>query len=239
MAGTAVLEREVTREEEVRPEERAAATEHFNKISENYKRIFSDAVTDKADVLVADRPAAPARETHAATEGNDFRNLLADYRPVTADPATHHALFEGLEYKEGELIGDLSAYVETAPAEAAAAAPAVSSEEDAMPTRRTMEMLHPAAMAQSEPQARTSAAAKLSTSAKVALAVVGSALVLAFTLVCVNSGIIRSLNAKTQAKETRITELEQQYNSVQGEIDAIKDPENIAAWAQEHGYTQG
>ncbi len=239
MAGTAVLERELKREDEVRPEERAAANEHFNRISENYKRIFSDAVTEKADVLVEERTEAPAKEARADTAGNDFRSLLADYRPVTADPASHRALFEGLEYKEGELIGDLSAYVDTQPAEAEAAAPAVSAEEDAMPTPRTMGMLHAAALSQTQEKENVGVFARLSASVKVALAVVCSAIALAFILVCVNSGIIRSLNAKTQSKQSELTELQQQYDEVQAEIEAVTDPANIAEWAQSNGYTRG
>ncbi len=184
---------------------------------------------------------------------------VVDYAPVTEAPVREETktetrrpqLFETLYYKDGQLMDTAApAYVpevmpEYAPAYAPAQAPApmqtpvydpsmIPSEEDAMPSTRTMETLRQ----RHEQQEQTGFFTSLSAKTKIALAVVASVIVLMIALVCINTVILSSLQAEISFKEAEVQQLSEEAQQIRDEISEITDPENIAEWAQQQGMTR-
>lgn len=182
---------------------------------------------------------------------------VVDYAPVQeaqtqteeAAPAKA-ALFEGLTFRDGQLY-DMNATTlapETAPEVAPEIAPSpayepsympeydpsiIPSEEDALPTQRTMESLR----SLQEEEQSVGFFASLSTKTKTALAVVGAVILLLIALVCVNTAVLNSLSADIGVRQVQIEQLTQQADSIRAQIDELTDPENIAIWAEENGMT--
>ena len=267
MARLAVLEETQTKRDERRDERRAFSEEervHSQKISENYRKLLFDNAEawvpgeETAATLERTAPAAlnamafapvheavpeaPARE-EVPMNGANTAQRLADY-VAYAPPAGKKMLFEGIEYKNGELIDAAVAapaapaaltIPEFAPVYTPAQAPTEApAEEDAMPTARTMETLHRAEAAVQD-ETRTGLFASLSTATKAVLCAVIAAIVLAVVLICINTGILSSVNANIAVKSNELQELTQEYADIREEIDAIEDPSAVAEWAQENG----
>lgn len=247
---------------------------HSQKISENYRKLLFDnaeawvpgeeaaraprtssvaaatlertapaALNDMAFAPVHEAvPGAPARD-EVPMNGANTAQRLADY-VAYAPPAGKKMLFEGIEYKNGELIDAAVAapaapaaptIPEFAPVYTPAQAPTEApAEEDAMPTARTMETLHRAEAAVQD-ETRTGLFASLSTATKAVLCAVIAAIVLAVVLICINTGILSSVNANIAVKSNELQELTQEYADIREEIDAIEDPSAVAEWAQENG----
>lgn len=200
---------------------------------------------------------APVHETvHEETAEHSPSNTaqrLADY--VAYPAGNKKVLFEGLAYKNGELI-DLRAPAAPAaeavvmpaapafvpaPAPAPAAVPApvaAPAEEDALPTRRTMDTLRHAEATETETQTRSGVLSALSLKTKLVLCVIVAAVILAITIVCINTGILSAVNADILVKNARLEELSENYTQVQEELDEILDPANIDAWAQANGMVR-
>ena len=134
--------------------------------------------------------------------------------------------------------------------ESVLAAPVVEAieeeDEDALPTRRTMETVtRPAAtleeMETTEAKVgfRASIAA-LSTKMKVALVAVVSAIVLAIVLICINSSIIRSLDSDLATLKGRAAEERATYETLKEESDLYTDPDSeiVREWAENNGMTK-
>lgn len=143
-------------------------------------------------------------------------------------------------------------YAETSYEETMLSAPVVEAidiaeeDEDALPTRRTMETVtRPAAsleeMETTEAKVgfRASIAA-LSTKMKVALVAVVSAIVLAIVLICVNSSIIRSLDSDLATLKNRAAEERATYQTLKEESDLYTDPDSdiVREWAESNGMTK-
>ena len=110
-------------------------------------------------------------------------------------------------------------------------------EEDALPTRRTLDTLRRSDSA-AEEQTRTNALAALSLKTKLVLCAIAAAIILAIVIVCINTGLLSAVNADILAKNARLEELTRNYTQIQEDLDAIRDPSNIDEWAQENGMVR-
>ena len=277
MARLAIMDATETRRSERRDESRAISTEereHSDHISENYRRLLFDNAESwssaaesavptlerqsiRTEAYAPVREAAPVhesvREETAEISPSNTAQRLADY--VAYPAGSKKVLFEGLAYKNGELI-DTRAPAQAPKAEAVVApaapafvpAPAVSpapavapvqapAEEDALPTRRTLDTLRRSDSA-AEEQTRTNALAALSLKTKLVLCAIAAAIILAIVIVCINTGLLSAVNADILAKNARLEELTQNYTQIQEDLDAIRDPSNIDEWAQENGMVR-
>ena len=127
-----------------------------------------------------------------------------------------------------------------APVEAPVAKPAeaiTENEEDALPTPRTMETIRRQEQQVAEETHATFLSA-LSTKTKLVLAAVAAIVVILFAVICVNTAIINSLNAGVAAREQQLMELTDEMNGINEEIGQLTSPENVDAWAAEHGMTR-
>ena len=284
MANTAIMEETVTRRDERREDRRTAAEqEHTSRISENYRKLLFDnsetwatasaenethaesyatpatatATLERTPVMPVHEsvaPAEPAQKEQAQDFSANTAHRLADY--VAYAPAQgKRMLFEGLTYKNGELIDTRAAaaapavapapvFAPAAPAYApvqAPAAPAVKpSEEDALPTRRTLDTLqHGAEMTQTEDQTRSGLLAALSLKTKLILCAIAATIVLIIALICVNTGILSAANAEIVVKEAQLRDLQSQYTQMQEELNYLQSDEYIDAWAQQNGMVRG
>lgn len=284
MANTAIMEETVTRRDERREDRRTAAEqEHTSRISENYRKLLFDnsetwatasaenethaesyvapatatATLERTPVMPVHESVAPAELTQKE-QAQDFSantaHRLADY--VAYAPAQgKRMLFEGLTYKNGELIDTRAAaaapavapapvFAPAAPAYApvqAPAAPAVKpSEDDALPTRRTLDTLQRGAeMTQTEDQTRSGLLAALSLKTKLILCAIAATIVLIIALICVNTGILSAANAEIVVKEAQLRDLQSQYTQMQEELNYLQSDEYIDAWAQQNGMVRG
>ena len=208
-------------------------------------------------------PAAPAAPERAEKDYSaNTAQRLADY--VAYAPAQgKKMLFENIAYKNGELIDTRAAaaapavvpapaFAPAAPAFAPApayapapaqmpAAPAVKpTEDDAMPTRRTMDTLHRGAeMTETAPAVRTGVLSSLSLKAKVMLCAIAAAVVLIIALICINTGILSSANAEFVVKEAELRDLQTQYAQMQEKLDYLQSDEYIDGWAEQNGMVRG
>ena len=277
MARLAIMDATETRRSERRDESRAISTEereHSDHISENYRRLLFDNAESWSSAAESAVPTlerqsirteayAPVRETAPVHESvreetaeispSNTAQRLADY--VAYPAGSKKVLFEGLAYKNGELIDTRApaqapkaeAVVAPAapafvPAPAVAPSPAVApvqapAEEDALPTRRTLDTLRRSDSA-AEEQTRTNALAALSLKTKLVLCAIAAAIILAIVIVCINTGLLSAVNADILAKNARLEELTQNYTQIQEDLDAIRDPSNIDEWAQENGMVR-
>ena len=277
MARLAIMDATETRRSERRDESRAISTEereHSDHISENYRRLLFDNAESWSSAAESAVPTlerqsirteayAPVRETAPVHESvreetaeispSNTAQRLADY--VAYPAGSKKVLFEGLAYKNGELI-DTRAPAQAPKAEAVVApaapafvpAPAVApapaavpvqapAEEDALPTRRTLDTLRRSDSA-AEEQTRTNALAALSLKTKLVLCAIAAAIILAIVIVCINTGLLGAVNADILAKNARLEELTRNYTQIQEDLDAIRDPSNIDEWAQENGMVR-
>ena len=283
MANTAIMEDTATRREDRRDERRTAAEqEHKSRISENYRKLLFDnneewtaagsqtlsnaqsapAAAPAATATLERTPVMPVHEsvaTDAQEQTNEYSantaQRLADY--VAYAPAKgKRMLFEGIAYKNGELI-DMNA----APAPAAAAAPAVApapvfapapaevpaapvsapaAEDDALPTRRTLDTLRRSAeMTETQEQTNTGFLSALSLKTKLLLCAIAAAVVLIIALICVNTGLLSAANADIVGKEAQLRELQARYAEVADDLDYYQSEEFINEWADSNGMVRG
>lgn len=214
------------------------------------------------DVLYADSIAEAVeagsiltQETATAEPETDFthtaKQRIADYRAYSA-PAQSHKLFENVVYKDGmwqEAEGD----VLTAPAPAVSPRAttvempmptlAPDSEEDATPTRRTMETLNRA-------ESETAASVKphlfsvLSTKAKIALVSVICAIIFALVFICVNTAILKSINANNDSLRSQLQEQRETHQRLTEQVNEMENSEGsyverVEEYAQANGMVKG
>ena len=201
---------------------------------------------------------------------------VKSYYAVPAAPARNKDLFKDFQYVNGELMHKNSeteamapAWAETAyaeptfeapayvdyaapvfaePMESMVAAPAVEAEEneDALPTRRTMDsVIRPSATVQEMTITETrtgfkAAIASLSVKMKAILCSVVAAIVLAIVLICVNTSIIRSLDSDLTDLKGRATQEQTTYEYLQKESKLYTDSDSdiVTEWAIENGMTK-
>ena len=266
MANTAIMEDTVTRRDERRT---SAEQEHRQRISENYRKLLFDnneewsvaeshmetrtpaapaatATLERTPVMPVHESVSPATEETANTYSVNTAQRIADY--VAYAPAKgKHMLFEGIAYKNGELIDTRAAAAPAvapapvappAPVEVPAAPVAAPAEDDALPTRRTLDTLRRGAE-MTETEGQTGLLSSLSLKTKVVLCAIAAAVILIIALICVNTGILSSANADIIVKEAQLRDLQSQYAQMQEDLDYIQSDEFIDGWAQEHGMVRG
>lgn len=274
MAGSAILEREIARQETFATKEREISQEereHRKNISANYdifrysdNTAWADPATraqERYEIPAAFREAAEETERRASAPARSFGSAATVVR--------HGGLFEDVNFVNGDLVytRDMEALTmepeapAAEPAPAPQAAPAQNYEaasvtaamptdlpavdEDAVPTRRTMDTLNRPAMEVQTEQATDSQKkvgffAALSVKTKIVLAAVVTAIILAIAIVCINTGLINSLDGKISDLRARAAEEQQTYESIMEEIESFNDPDNamVEDWAISHGMTR-
>lgn len=266
MAGSTVLERTTEKTAEnsavktVQTEELSAAERAHNERRAEYLKLLYADSDEEIELKSAPAPeAVSAPVAEPAPAAPNAAQRLADYRAYAA-PETRHTLFEGITYKDGELISDVA--IQTAPeavsAAKAEAAPAVQAqvsvapaptpvyvpaEEDALPTQRTMDTLRQA-MAEAGTTQKASLFSGVSTRAIVALAAILFAVVVAIVVICINTGIIRSLDASIASLSEEVAEKQAIYEDLVRERDDILNFEGsiqdlVEEYAEAHGMTRG
>lgn len=251
-----LLEREIQirqaeQQEAVRKDVSAAESEHSRRISENYKKLISseagqrtqslyesageynilrDYASPKGTVDVIDYAPAPVA---APEEIPSAAQRFADYKPVSATPATkRRLLFEGLSYKDGELLGAEPVAAEAAPVAAPVTEP---DEDDALPTRRTMNTLKRASAQMAEAEAeegkQVALSQMLSSKAKVVLAAIALVIIVAIAVICINTSILSSLDAQIADIQAVNAELQANEAAVQEAIAEVTSRENVVEWA--------
>lgn len=246
MSNTAVLERAPMqmhtslKDRLISPAEEA----HKNKIADNFRRLRFDSVeaynSARDGDPVADNAALDIAAAEPAVEVSPAASRIAQYTPVAA-PAGRRDLFAGVVFKDGKLERPQTEAV-AQEATVASAAPVSADEEDATPTRRTMDTLNrPAAYQMQEAVAAPAAVASagLSAKLKIALIAVVATIVLAIVLICVNSGIIRSINSGIARREAELSSLTQETEAVQAQIEELTSPEALAEFVAKNPKPAG
>lgn len=245
MAGSTVLERTTEKDavKTAQTEELSAAErQHNERRAEYLKLLYAE---EEPELQAAPVVAAPASAAQR----------LADYKPYSA-PASNHTLFDGITYKDGEIVSDVAvktapsaqAEVFTAPAPTARVevmpAPVYApAEEDALPTQRTMDTLRQNT-AEVETARRTGLFAGISTRAKIALAAIVFAIVMAIVVICINTGIINRLDASIETLREEVAEEQMKYEALDRERQDILNFEGsiqdiVNQFAEENGMIRG
>lgn len=204
------------------------AIAHDKRMKELYKRFFSAEASDEAvaedyAATFAARSAAPAEPAVQAISAP----VQERTEPVRTEPLT--------DYKDHR-IGKPEA-VSVAPA-AESEADDGANDEDLIPTRRTMQTLQRATRTEDAPAALHSEEqhvgffASLSARTKTVLYIVAAAIVVAIALVCINTGILNSMDARIAARNSELTDLSQRYAEIREELDVFHDPDYTDDYAQ-------
>ncbi len=229
----AILDR-VSTESTPTAEKSPEAIAHDKRMKELYKRFFSAETSDEAvaedyAATFAPRPAMPAGPVAQAAPAP----VQERTEPVRTEPLT--------DYKDHRIAAP----------EAVSVAPAAEPEtddgacdEDLLPTRRTMQTLQRAYRVEDTPEMpreeeHVGFFASLSTRAKTVLYIVAAAIVVAIALVCINTGILNSMDARIAARNSELTDLSERYASIREELDVFHDPNYIDEYAQSNGMIRG
>lgn len=209
----------------------AEALAHKQRMSEIYNLVFSAENDAVAAASAAEVVGNAVREAEPETEpAYAPAPVLAPEEPATKK----NELFADFEYKDHRLYKQ---EVASTPA-----ATAVEEDEDALPTRRTMDTLRRSATVRPAQQEETVASVQtmpkakfwesLSFKAKLAIAIVSVVVVVAIALVCINTGIINSMQADIVAKQAQLQGLAQQSQNILGQIKAVTDPAYVDEYAE-------
>lgn len=241
------LQEQTTREERKDLLQRELAELKHVRESDAYKRIlYADSTAEAVEAK-----AALAEDTAIQEPETDFthtaKQRIADYRAYSA-PASSRKLFENYVYKDGKLQSE-DGDVLTAPAPAQPRAetvelPAVQpdSEEDATPTRRTMETLR-RAESETAAEVKPHLFSVLSTKAKIALVSVVCAIVLAIVFICVNTAILNSIHADNDSLRSRLQEQQETYQRLSEQVNDMENGdgeygERIEEYAKANGMVK-
>ncbi|MGN0822521.1 MAG: hypothetical protein ACI4NG_01980 [Candidatus Gallimonas sp.] len=233
----ATLEREIARIQAKRFRERAVRDEFVadeqrerNDKTEYYRNLLRGESGIASRTPDAFEPvqtvAAPPAPVPSAAE------RIADYESAPQPIVRRRALFEGIEYKNGSLI-DTRPVVE--PAQAPVEAP-TASEEDALPTRRTMDTLRRSESRSAAQEEQIGLFAALTPRAKLVFATVICAIVLALVVICVNTSVLNSLGAEVSALESVAVGLRSEAERLGEEIFNATSRESVLAFAQKMGW---
>lgn len=210
--------------------------------------------TEEHAPAVPTSPDAPSASARLADYNRAMQNILnmrsgstaeapvqeQTYTPVRdfapyVEPKT--PTYEERLYHEGILMGTaLSPETETVetPYYSPSYMPSeeYKDEEDALPTRRTMESIQ-----QSLENEAKSGFSALSAKTKIVLATVAAAVVLLLAVICINTAVIKSIRSGVAMRENKVAELSETLAKLEREIADLTSPEKIESWAAEHGMT--
>ena len=261
MAQSALLEKEYQASIE-NDKNSPEAIAHRKRGSEIYSKVFETKEFSAEDIAALVSPSASAKTAVAGPAAAPVASAPAVQAPARKE------LFANIAYKDHTLVRtDVESTVAAAAAPAVAPAPApayqparrfapevapampampeVEENEDLRPTERTMETLHREELyrREFEPVQQTKPHvgffASLSSKAKMALAIVAAAIVVAIALVCINTGIINSMKADVAAKQTQLRGLTEYSEQLNGRIEEVTDPAFVDDYAEhELGMTR-
>lgn len=206
-----------------------AALKHVRE-SNKYKEIlYADSI---AAAVEAKNNLARQTETEKLADSTHTAKARIDDYLAFQDTVSHRVLFEnadgrnaGVQAEEGDVLTAPevdSPRAETAEMPAPEFVPA--SEEDARPTRRTMETLH---RAESEVAAseKLHIFSVLSTKAKIALVSVICAIVLAIVFICVNTAILNSIRANNDSLRSQLQEQRETHQRLSEQVSEMENYE--------------
>ncbi len=254
MAQSALLEREYrtsVEDDKNTPE----AIAHRKRGSEIYSKVFQTKDYSAEDVAAAF--SMPSMSATAAPAAEAPAPVFAAAPAVTEAPARRE-LFTNLEYKDHTLVRtdvkeEAATLAPEAPVYAPAAMPEVApayvpeteEDEDLRPTPRTMETLQRSEMYKQQYETelqlneRVGFFASLSSKAKMALAIVAAAFVVAIALVCINTGIINSIKTGLATKQEELRALSEYSAQLENRIEEVTDPAFVDDYAEhELGMTR-
>ncbi len=240
----ALLEREIKKDEvkaqtDVIPAHTSSVEEdlHAQRMHENFKRLLGESgnVKDSAPVLT------PEKEEVRVPDAAERMASFTRVEPV--QKTSRRVLFENVTYKDGQVSGLDSAAapaytVVNMPAPMSAVAAASSAQEaeteDSLPTRRTMETLRHDA----QKFDRASVMASISAKTKVVLATIALVIIMAITIICINTSLMTSLTADVASLESQAAALQTQASELQANIEEITSEESIVEWAIKNGMVR-
>lgn len=243
------LQEQTTQEERKGLLERELAELKHVETAELYKQILYAESTAEA----VEAGSVLAQETATAEPETDFthtaKQRIADYHAYDA-PAQSRKLFENVVYQNGRWVDQGDVITAPAPAVAPRAETiempmptlAPDSEEDATPTRRTMETLH-------RTESETAASVKphlfsvLSTKAKIALVSVICAIVFALVFICVNTAILNSINANNDSLRSQLQQQRETHQRLSEQVNEMENyegsyGERVEEYAQANGMVK-
>ena len=271
MAGATVLERELNTQDQRTADLREVLYEESVQQAKDIAAGYDMFRTQENSARTSASVPAKA-ESRQASPSNPTLERIRSYYEMPAAPSRKRELFKGYEYSDGEVmrksldsdmmipvfetvtnvveekyfeIPDYTQSEEVMEPEAAVEIRA-EEDEDALPTRRTMEtVIRPAAAVKEMGIAETrtglrATLAALSTRTKAVLISIISAIVLAIVLICVNTSIIRSLNSDLTNLKGRAAQERSTYEYLQKESDLYTDPDSeiVKEWAENNGMTK-
>lgn len=231
---TSLLER--VQEEALSPE----AEKHNEKIKQIYDSIFSPETTDAqaaasaaivmGGTITEERPVTevadpvPNVQEEQTERMREVASEILFAETPTISPEIMRGPVAGFEYTDRPVSRILQREEEG---------------EDARPTPKTMDTLRrglPVAKQPEEtdvrPAEKVSFWMSLSPRTKAVLSIVALAVFFALALVCINSGIIRSLDADISTKQAKLQALEEQSQEVLSRIEAVTDPAYVDDYAE-------
>lgn len=265
MAQSALLEKDYqtpVEDEKNTPE----AIAHRRRGSEIYSKVFETKEFNAEDIAaLVSAPTASALTAVAEPETAPASAAAFASAPAVTEPI-HKDLFGNIAYKDHTLVRtDVAETATAAPVAAPVAEPAYrpaerfapegapavplaperEEDEDLRPTQRTMETLQRAELYRQEfdPEVgrkdRVGFFASLSGKAKMALAIIAAAFVVAIALVCINTGIINSMKTDLAAKRAELDGLTEYSEQLNSRIEEVTDPAFIDDYAEhELGMTR-
>ena len=259
----AVLTKQMTTSdaEAIKEKERQAKVIH-----ENYKKLLEGRGNDQNGVSVAPAPARAASPEKAQAPQTPVASYGVKEAPAAEENVTYHnGNLEGHSAFAPVMTATVEAPVDAvaeAPVAApayenpsapemrpqesamAATAPAIDTEiesEDARPTPRTMETLNKTAsilLHQREEEEQVGLFASLGKRTKLILAAVTFVLMLVIAVICINTSLIKSLEADITTLGEEAAELETRASQIVENIKEITSEEYIAEWASENGMVR-
>ena len=258
MAGATLLERELNEKDQRTAKVREVAYEEAQQAKEEYAGYdiarAMESVRTSSAMPAMPAPQQPVNQTVTPEAPMRSKELFSDYvykngelLRKSPDSDMMIPVFETVKNIVEEQYFDIPDYT---PMEAnTAEVEAVEYEEeedDALPTRRTMEtVIRPAAalMEMETTETRTgfrATFAALSTKMKVAIIAVFSAILLAIALICINSSVLRSLDSDLNNLKGRAAQERSTYEALKEESDLYTDPDSeiVREWAENNGMTK-
>ena len=237
----------VLRDERIRADE-ARAREFNDRISENYARLLhgEQPVATSAPTVVEERSySVPTAETPASYGA---AQRLADYVPVQAPARSERRrVFEGVSYKDGVLYDATQVAEAPAVETPAVEVPVVETvtapvsvvadeeEEDALPTRRTMETIRQTEKATAQSQQTYGVSYELSKKTQMVLAVVAMFIIAAIAIICINTSVLNSMTAELTALQSVASELQAQAIVLEESIESVQSADYISQFAEMMG----
>ena len=269
MAGATVLERELNTQDQRTADLREVLYEESIQQAKDATAGYDMFRAQENSARTSASMPAKA-ESRQATAYNPTLERIRSYYETPVAPSRKRELFKDYEYSDGEVMRksldsdmmipvfetvtnvveeqyfEIPDYASEEVMEPEAVEIRAEEDEDALPTRRTMEtVIRPAAAVKEMGIAETrtglrATLAALSTKTKAVLISIISAIVLAIVLICINTSIMRSINSDLSNLKGRAAQERSTYEYLQKESDLYTDPDSeiVKEWAENNGMTK-